>query len=227
MATGRIIGAEALLRWAHPQLGMVPPLKFISIAEESGLIVPIGDWIIREACRQGAAWSQAGFGDVKISVNVSSHQLTGERIVGVVRCALSETRFSPSCLVLELTESMLMKDAESSIELLTALKSLGIALSIDDFGTGYSSLSYLKRFPLDELKIDRSFVSDIPGDATDLAIVKATIALAAAMDLRVVAEGVETAVQLQALRELGCQTYQGYLFSPPVPAASFQTLLCA
>ena len=224
LQTNSVVGAEALLRWQHPELGLLPPLTFISIAEESGLIVSIGDWIIAEACRQGAAWCAQGLGDLRIAVNVSSYQLNSERILGVIKSALDQSGFAPSSLILELTESLLMNDAASSIQMLEKLKALGACLSIDDFGTGYSSLSYLKRFPLDELKIDRSFVSGLPADETDVSIVRAIIALAHSLNLKVVAEGVETIEQLDALRVLNCATYQGYFFSRALPAGDFATL---
>ena len=225
IATDRIKAAEALLRWQHPQLGLVSPGEFIGIAEESGLIVPIGDWVIQEACRQGAEWAQRGIDGLTIAVNVSSYQVAGDRLLGIVRHALDSTGFRSSCLVLELTESMLMRNPEDSLRLLAALKEVGPLLSIDDFGTGYSSLSYLKRFPLDELKIDRSFVSGIPGDETDVSIVRAILALAESLGLKTVAEGVETQPQLGALRALGCDTYQGYLCSTPQPPEAFVKLI--
>jgi diguanylate cyclase (GGDEF)-like protein len=219
--TGHVVGAEALLRWRHPTLGLVPPGQFIPIAEESRLVVPIGEWVIREACRQSAQWNRQGLGGLKLSVNVAGPQLTEGDLLQVVRSALADSGVDPRQLVLELTETMLMTNASASLELLGALKALGPVLSVDDFGTGYSSLSYLKRFPVSELKIDRSFVTGISTDTTDAAIVRAIIALAHSLELQVVAEGVETQPQLAELAELGCDQYQGYLFSPPVPAEDF------
>jgi len=223
--TGRISGAEALVRWQHPQRGLVPPLEFIPIAEDNGMIVEIGEWILLEVCRQSVEWTNSGLRPLRLAVNISSHQLSGNRILEVLGDALTSTRCTAANLVLELTESMLMSNAESAIALLSALKALGPSLSIDDFGTGYSSLSYLKRFPLDELKIDRSFVMNLPDDETDVSIVRAIVALAHALELKVVAEGVEERKQLDTLAELGCETFQGYYFSRPVPAGEFRKLV--
>jgi len=225
VASGAITATEALLRWQHPRLGLVSPGQFIGIAEESGLIVPIGDWVIEEACRQGSRWAQEGLAGFTIAVNVSSYQVSGDRLLGIVRHALETACYHNASLVLELTESMLMRNPEQSLRLLGALKEIGPQLSIDDFGTGYSSLSYLKRFPLDELKIDRSFVSGIPEDETDVSIVRAILALAESLGLKTVAEGVETQAQLDALRALGCDTYQGYFCSVPLPPDEFAKLV--
>jgi len=223
--TGRVIGAEALLRWQHADLGLVPPGEFIPIAEETGLIVSIGDWVLREACRQAAAWRAAGLGSIRIAVNVASQQFRVNALVKTIREALEQHDLDGDALALELTESALMEKPKACIAALEELKGLGLRLSIDDFGTGYSSLSYLRRFPLDELKIDRSFVMDIPASVDDAAIVAAIISMAHSLSLSVVAEGVETVDQLSFLRGLGCDECQGFLFSRAVPADSFADLL--
>jgi diguanylate cyclase (GGDEF)-like protein len=222
--TGHITGAEALLRWNHPELGMVSPAEFIPIAEECGLITEIGEWVLQAACEQCARWEQAGYPPLKISINVSRPQLAQNRLLEVLQSLQVSNRLGRNRIVLELTESLLMDDAEASIRMLSALRDMGMALSLDDFGTGYSSLAYLKRFPLDELKIDRSFVQAVPGSAADAAIVQTIIVLARSLGLRVVAEGVETEAQLRFLAELGCDEYQGFLYSRPVPVAQFERL---
>ncbi|WP_169262196.1 putative bifunctional diguanylate cyclase/phosphodiesterase [Aromatoleum diolicum] len=223
-ASGTLTGAEALLRWRHPARGLVPPAEFIPIAEETGLIVPIGAWVLEQACRQVMEWAQRVPSGFRISVNLSVRQLQGD-VDETVREVLAATGADPSKIELELTESMLMGDTERAIALMDTLAGFGVQLALDDFGTGYSSLAYLKRFPIHKLKIDRSFVSDLPGDRGAIAIVQATIALAHSLGLTVVAEGVETAGQLEFLREAGCGECQGYLFGPPVPAAQFATML--
>jgi diguanylate cyclase (GGDEF)-like protein len=215
--TSTVVGAEALLRWQHPELGTTSPVEFIPIAEECGVIVPLGEWVLETACRQGRIWQDQGF-NIWIAVNLSARQLRDALLVSRVRRVLAKTGMDPSNLKLELTESMLMRREKEVTVLLKELKSLGIGLSIDDFGTGYSSLTYLKQFPLDNLKIDRSFIRGIPADRDDLAITGATIALAHSLGLKVVAEGVETEAHLESLREHGCDEIQGYLFSPPVTA---------
>jgi PAS domain S-box-containing protein len=216
-----IIGMEALLRWRQPDAGLISPAEFIPIAEEIGLIVPIGEWVVHEACRQAAAWRAAGLPALTVSVNLSAAQFKQRRLVQNIRRALDLTKLDSSCLEIELTESILVEDTEASTVLLAQLKDLGVRLSIDDFGTGYSSLSYLKRFALDALKIDRSFVRDLTTDSNDAAIVSATIALAHNLRLGVVAEGVETQLQAEILREQGCDEAQGFLFSRPLPADDF------
>ena len=224
--TERIVGVEALLRWQHPQRGMVAPLEFIPLAEATGLIVPIGTWVIEQACREAARWRRS-FPDrplLVVSVNVSVRQFR-PGLVDVVARALSASGAEPGAMCLELTESLLMHDVEGSVALLGELVGLGVALSIDDFGTGYSSLAYLKRFPLHELKIDKSFVDGLGRDTNDTAIVAAVVALAHALELSVVAEGVETADQVQRLRTLGCQQAQGYHFARPGPAETIDALL--
>lgn len=221
----QIIGAEALIRWQYKKLGLIPPLKFIPIAEETGLIVPIGEWVIRTACKQVASWQEAGFTDLRMAVNISARQFTDSDIVKVVLDAVIQTNIEPQHLEVEITESMLMEDTSINISALKELKEHGVHISIDDFGTGYSSLSYLKRFHIDALKIDQSFVRDITTDSDDAAIASAVIALGQSLHLTVVAEGVETEEQLSFLKKQGCHEAQGYLFSKPVPAEDFAQLL--
>ncbi|MBC7500977.1 MAG: EAL domain-containing protein [Herminiimonas sp.] len=223
--TGKVVGMEALIRWNHPHLGMVPPLRFIGLAEETGLIVPIGAWVIRTACRQNRAWQQAGLGDLRISVNLSARQFYQKDLVQSVAAMLRETHLSPRLLGIELTESLVMTDVDHAVSILGELKALGVKLSIDDFGTGYSSLSYLKRFPIDVLKIDQSFVRDITVDRDDAAIVVSIISLAHNLRLQVIAEGVETIEQLTFLHDHACDEMQGYYFSRPLDAKAFEALL--
>ncbi|MGV7211299.1 EAL domain-containing protein [Oxalobacteraceae bacterium A2-2] len=213
--SGAVVGVEALLRWRHPELGMVAPDRFIGLAEETGLIVPIGAWVLRTACLQARAWQEAGHGPLRVAVNLSPRQFAEAGLADQVAAVLAETGLAPACLDLELTEGLFMNDVGQAVEQLQRLKALGVAISIDDFGTGYSSLSYLRRFPIDVLKIDRSFVSDIAGD--EAAIVDSIIALAHNLALKVIAEGVETAAQLDYLRGHGCDEYQGYYLSPALP----------
>jgi diguanylate cyclase (GGDEF)-like protein len=225
IATNRVRSAEALLRWRHPTRGMVPPNVFIPMAEETGLILPIGEWVLREACRQMREWLDAGMTPVRIAVNLSAKQFQDVDLACVVRSALIDAKLEPGYLELELTESALMSNAEESAATLESLSAMGVHVSIDDFGTGYSSLSYLRRFPLDKLKIDRSFIRDLLTNTDDASIVRAIISLAHSLRLRVVAEGVETPQQLEFLRELGCDQYQGYFCSPAVPAKEFFSLV--
>jgi len=225
MKTGKICGMEALIRWQHPELGMVPPGRFVSIAEETGLIVPIGAWVMRTACAQNKAWQDAGFDKLRVAVNLSARQFSAPDLIEGLEQVLLDTGLEPKYLEIELTESLFMSDVTPAVELLHRMKALGVNLSIDDFGTGYSSLSYLSRFPIDVLKIDRSFVADITRDANDEAIVTSIIALAHNLKLAVIAEGVETAEQLDYLRRHGCDEMQGYYFSRPVAAAEFEQLL--
>jgi len=225
VASGRIIGAEALIRWDCPGKGLIPPDSFISIAEETGLIIPIGQWILAEACRQNSAWQRAGLPPISISVNLSPIQFRHAGLVSSVADALAQAELDPAYLELELTESFVMQDAERINVAMQALKKLGVDIAVDDFGTGYSSLSYLKRFPVDRLKIDKSFVRDIDSDPDDTAIVRAIITLGHALGLRVVAEGVETPAHLEFLQRHGCDELQGYYFSRPVPAAGMEALL--
>jgi diguanylate cyclase (GGDEF)-like protein/PAS domain S-box-containing protein len=224
-AGGDIAGFEALLRWNSPERGMVSPLQFVSIAEETGLIVPIGEWALRAACAQLARWHAAGFPALTLAVNVSARQFQQSDLVGVVRRALQSAGLQPKDLTLEITESVLMQEVDLTAQTLRELSQSGVGLSVDDFGTGYSSLSYVKRFPVDTLKIDRSFVRDIPGDADDVAIAAAIIAMAHTLGLGVVAEGVETAEQLFFLSAHGCDAFQGYLFSRPLTAEAATLLL--
>jgi diguanylate cyclase (GGDEF)-like protein/PAS domain S-box-containing protein len=219
--SGAVIGCEALVRWQSPEEGMIPPARFIPLAEETGLIVPLGEWVLRTACAQALAWLDAGLPPLVMAVNLSGRQLQSRDVVERVAAILQETGLPAAHLKLELTESMIMGRPEQSVELLRSLKSLGLRLSIDDFGTGYSSLAYLKRFPLDELKIDRGFVRDIPHDLNDGEIAAAIIAMARNLNLKVVAEGVETVAQQAFLAAQGCGAFQGYLFSRPLPAADF------
>ncbi|MCA1246293.1 EAL domain-containing protein [Massilia sp. MS-15] len=225
LTSGQIVGMEALLRWQHPELGMVPPGRFIGIAEETGLIVQIGAWVLRTACAQNKAWQDAGLGRLRVAVNLSARQFGAADLIASLESVLADTRLDPECLEIELTESLFMSDVTPAVDLLHRMKSLGVSLSIDDFGTGYSSLSYLSRFPIDVLKIDRSFVADITHDANDAAIVTSIIALAHNLKLAVIAEGVETLEQLDYLRSHGCDEMQGYYFSKPLPAAEFEQLL--
>jgi diguanylate cyclase (GGDEF)-like protein/PAS domain S-box-containing protein len=225
LASGEIVGMEALIRWEHPELGMVPPARFVGVAEETGLIVPIGAWVMRTACAQNKAWQEAGLPRLRVAVNLSARQFGAPGLVESIERVLADTGLEPGCLEIELTESLFMSDVTPAVELLHRMKALGVNLSIDDFGTGYSSLSYLSRFPIDVLKIDRSFVADITHDANDAAIVTSIIALAHNLKLSVIAEGVETAEQLAYLRDHGCDEMQGYYFSAPLPAAEFAQLL--
>jgi PAS domain S-box-containing protein/diguanylate cyclase (GGDEF)-like protein len=223
---GTIVSAEALLRWRHPERGFVPPNEFIPLAEETGLIVEMGEWVLHQVCCQLETWRRAGLPVVPVAVNLSAHQFT-ERIVGTVRGVLDDCGLEPGLLELELTESASMADADKSVALLAQLKAMGIRLAIDDFGTGYSNLNYLKRFPVDRLKLDRSFVHDLENDPDDLAIARAVIAMAHGLRLSVVAEGVETRGQLALLADLGCDLVQGWLFSRAVPGEEFARMLAA
>jgi len=225
LETGAIIGVEALIRWHHSERGLVPPAQFIPVAEECGFIVPIGRWVLREACHQAKAWQDSGLRPVRISVNVSAVELRSSDFVAGVRDILTETGLDPRYLELELTETFLMQDSKSTVAVLRALKGMGVQLALDDFGTGYSSLSYLKRFPIDTLKIDRSFVRDLTTDADDASIVTAVIGMGKSLHIGVVAEGVETREQLAFLREQSCPEGQGYYFSRPVAAEEFTQLL--
>ena len=220
-----IVGVEALVRWQHPQLGLVPPGDFIPLAEETGLILPIGEWVLREACRQNRAWQDKGFACMRVGVNISARQFQQQHLAETVMRILEETDLGPECLELELTESSIMSNAEATIVVLTKLQTKGIAISVDDFGTGFSSLSYLKRLPIDSLKVDQSFVRDLATDPDDDALVMAIVSLAHTLRLRVVAEGVETAEQLRFLRLLRCDEIQGYLISKPLPVEGIERLL--
>jgi diguanylate cyclase (GGDEF)-like protein/PAS domain S-box-containing protein len=221
---GGVIGAEALVRWMHPEHGLISPAKFIPLAEETGLILPLGEWVLREACSQAARWHENGY-PIKVSVNLSARQFRQVNFVETVAMALTQSKLTANWLDLELTESAIIENGNAAVDMLARLKELGVSLSVDDFGTGYSSLSYLRQFPVDVLKIDRSFIQQIERDPKDQAVVRAIIELAHALSLRVTGEGVETEGQRSLLRRLGCNVMQGFLVSPPVPAAKFATLL--
>jgi diguanylate cyclase (GGDEF)-like protein/PAS domain S-box-containing protein len=225
LQTGEITGAEALIRWMHPDRGLVSPLQFIPIAEESGLILSIGQWVLGEACRQAKEWIDAGLPATPVSVNVSSVEFRSDTFLDSLRAVLKDSGLNPCYLELELTESVLMQHAEASASALSGLKSIGVRLAVDDFGTGYSSLSYLKRFPIDSLKIDQSFVNDIITDADNATIVTAVISMAKSLRQRVIAEGVETEEQVAFLQAHACDEAQGYYFSKPVIAQEFAKLL--
>ncbi|GAB4255975.1 MAG: hypothetical protein Kow0065_04470 [Methylomicrobium sp.] len=225
LADGSLIGAEALLRWNHCEHGMIAPDKFIPIAEDSGLIIAIGEWVLLTACRQAKQWLDAGLEFQSIAVNLSGAQIERSDILATVRRVLAKTGLPPRCLELEITETYIMKQAKRNIGVMEGLRALGVSLAIDDFGTGQSSLGYLKRLPVDKLKIDRSFVMDIPQDGNDIAITRAILALGHSLKLTVLAEGVETAEQAAFLKELKCDEAQGYYFSRPLDAESFRTRL--
>ena len=223
--TGEITGVEALVRWQHPDQGLISPAKFLPLAEETGLIVPIGEWVLRTACNRNRAWRESGLPPVRVAVNLSARQFRDKRLLEMVRQILEDTGLEAEILELEITESSAMGDVDYTIATLQTLKTLGVQLSIDDFGTGYSSLSYLQRFPIDMLKIDQSFVHEGSVDSDDAAITRAIVALAHSLGLKVIAEGVETEDQLAFLRSLACDEIQGFLSSPPVPADKVEMLL--
>ena len=225
MATGEVIGAEALVRWRHPEFGVLPPAKFIGLAEDTGMIVEIGDFVLRTACAQTRAWQDRGFGRLRIAVNVSARHFRQANFLDRVVQTLRDTRLDPVCLELELTETSIMENPEAAAVLLSKIRKLGARVAIDDFGTGYSSLSYLKRLPIDTVKLDRSFVKVATSHPDDAALVIAIITLAHDLGLKVIAEGVETEEQMNFLRLLRCDEAQGYLFSKPVPAEDFESTL--
>jgi diguanylate cyclase (GGDEF)-like protein/PAS domain S-box-containing protein len=225
LKTGGITGVEALLRWQHPERGLVSPLQFISIAEDCGLMVPIGKWVLLESCRQAKAWQEAGLLPVEMAVNVSSVEFRNDKFLEGISTMLKETGLEPRYLELELTESVLMQHAEFSVPVLQRLKAIGVRLAIDDFGTGYSSLSYLRQFPIDTLKVDQSFIHEINADTDEATIISAVINMGCHLKHRVIAEGVETAEQVAFLRAHGCDEGQGYYFAPPMPALETAKLL--
>ncbi len=224
-STKQMHSVEALIRWRHPVHGLVPPDQFIPLAEESGLIVSIGEWVLRQACRQVRVWQDRGLAAIRVAVNVSALQFRRLDLVETVRCALSDAGVDARYLEIELTETALMTHPEESVEILERLSRMGVIVSVDDFGTGYSSMSYLRRFPIDKLKIDRSFINNLMTSADDASIVRAIISLAHGLRLKVVAEGVETAEQVACLQKLGCDQFQGFYFSRPVTAAAFEELM--
>jgi diguanylate cyclase (GGDEF)-like protein len=226
-STKQIHSVEALIRWRHPKHGLIAPDEFIPLAEETGLIVPIGEWVFREACRQVRAWQEQGLPLVRVAVNVSALQFRRLNLVDTVRDALADAHLNARYLEIEITESAVMTNPEESVEILERLSRMGVVVSVDDFGTGYSSMSYLRRFPIDKLKIDRSFISNLMTSADDASIVRAIISLAHGLRLKVVAEGVETADQVAFLQKLGCDQYQGFYFSPPVTATALEELMRA
>jgi diguanylate cyclase (GGDEF)-like protein/PAS domain S-box-containing protein len=225
LQTGLITGVEALVRWQHPELGLVSPVHFISIAEESGLIVPLSQWVLKQACLQNLAWQKQGLPKLRVAVNLSARQFLDDNLLSDTVATLHEVGMSPEMLEFEVTESMMMQNPEKAVQALTELRQLGIRIAIDDFGIGYSSLSHLKQFPIDIIKIDRSFIKDIPGDKADEAITEAIIAMGKSLKIAIVAEGVETARQLHFLRDRGCDYIQGYFFSRPVHANDFAALI--
>ncbi|HEY7877049.1 MAG TPA: GGDEF domain-containing phosphodiesterase, partial [Gemmatimonadaceae bacterium] len=226
LQTGEVKGVEALVRWMHPDRGMMTPVQFIPLAEETGLIVPLGRWVLREACRQAQLWQdrRESGAPLTLTVNVSGYQLQHEGVVADVRGALDDSGLDPHRLVLEITESVLMQQNETILERLRALKAVGVRLAIDDFGTGYSSLGYLQRFPIDILKIDKAFVDDIGAAGTEPALVRAIIALGDTLQLQTIAEGIELKQQWHGLQELGCEMGQGYLFARPVSVSQIDAM---
>jgi EAL domain-containing protein (putative c-di-GMP-specific phosphodiesterase class I) len=221
--TGRLTGFEALLRWQHPERGLVPPSEFVPLAEETGLIVRIGEWVLRAACREAARWP----GELSLAVNLSPVQFKSQRLLDAVRDALAQSGLNPARLELEITEGVLLQESGTTLAILHALRRLGVRIAMDDFGTGYSSLSYLRSFPFDKLKIDKSFVRGLFSSADCAAIVRAVAALGASLGISTTAEGVETAEQMGRIREEGCTEAQGYLFSRPVPASEVERPILA
>jgi EAL domain-containing protein (putative c-di-GMP-specific phosphodiesterase class I) len=225
LRTGRVIGLEALIRWQHPELGMILPRRFISVAEETGLIVGIGQWVLRTACAQNKAWQDQGLARVPVAVNVSAVQLRQEDLASEVQKVLADTRLEPNYLVLELTDSVMIPDVQSVKDIVSEIHRIGVRITLDNFGTGYSSLSYLHRFPIDTLPVARSFVREITSDDNDAAIVRATVGLARSLGMKILTKGVETEEQLALLRAWGCDMMQGYLFSKPLPPDELAELL--
>jgi EAL domain-containing protein (putative c-di-GMP-specific phosphodiesterase class I) len=218
LGSGEIIGFEALLRWHHPERGEVSPATFIPLAEETGLIIPIGEWVLREACREAAGWSKP----LKIAVNLSPVQFTAGNLAELVTSALAHSGLDPNRLDLEITEGVLVKDAEGALKVLNSLKALGVKISMDDFGTGYSSLSYFRQFPFDKVKIDQGFIQDMEENAQSRAIIKAIVGLAKGLDIAILAEGVETEKQMDMLKRTGCEQIQGFAISRPAPIEAFR-----
>jgi EAL domain-containing protein (putative c-di-GMP-specific phosphodiesterase class I) len=225
VSSARIVGVEALVRWHHPERGIISPTEFIPLAEETGLIVPIGEWVLRTACRQAMAWQALGKQPLRVAVNLSAKQFKDENLTQIVLSALDDTGLPPHLLELELTEGTLMDDARATMVTLEQLRGIGVYLSIDDFGTGYSSMNYLKRFDVRALKIDKSFISGLPQDSENAAITRAIIAMAHGLKMAVVAEGVETDAQLVLLEEYGCDMVQGYYLGHPSPPESISLML--
>ncbi|MEJ2372371.1 MAG: EAL domain-containing protein, partial [Sulfurimonas sp.] len=221
LSTGTIIGAEALIRWVHPKLGMIPPMQFIPIAESSGLIVEIGQWVIEEACRQAAHWHQNGM-KISVAINISAVQFKRGDLLTTISDALVQSQLDPTYLELELTESIMMHDVETTLQTVKSLKTLGLLQSIDDFGTGYSSLAYLKRFAVDKLKIDQSFVRGVLQDREDAVIIKAIVQMASSLNFKTIAEGVEDVNVLEIIKSYGCDEVQGYYFAKPMEALDFE-----
>jgi len=223
--SGNITSMEALLRWAHPDLGIIAPAEFIPLAEDSGLIIPLGEWVLKEACRQNKQWQERGYFNLRVAVNLSGHQLQHKDFIATVQRVLDETGLQPEYLELEITETVIMQHPEYVVGVLCQVRDMGIHISIDDFGTGYSSLSHLKKFSVNTLKIDKSFVKDIDTNETDAAIASAIVSMGNSLNLRVVAEGVETEAQFTILQDTHCDEVQGYLFSRPLPAAEVVTFI--
>jgi EAL domain-containing protein (putative c-di-GMP-specific phosphodiesterase class I) len=225
LRTGRVFAVEALVRWQHPTLGLLSPIKFIPLAEETGLIVPLGDWILHEACRRNKAWQDAGLPPLSVCVNVSTRQFREKNLVGRVVNALRESGLAAKYLELEITESLIMQDVDRAVLTMKELQRLGVQLAIDDFGTGYSSLNALKTFPVARLKIDKSFIKNLASNDSDKAVASAVISLGQKLNLRVIAEGVETIEQVAILRDNNCDECQGYYFSKPVSFEAIADLL--
>ncbi|MBN1472485.1 MAG: GGDEF domain-containing protein, partial [Syntrophaceae bacterium] len=223
--TGEITGVEALLRWKSPDLGSVSPTQFIPVAEETGLIVPIGRWVLKTACAQNVVWQRQGLPPIKMAVNLSLRQLMDDKLMEDIKAALDESGMEPNLLELEITESMIMFKTDRMMDVLTKIKSMGVQLALDDFGTGYSSLAQIKHLPIDTLKVDRSFVRNLPHDSEDRAIIEAIIAMGKTLSLNVIAEGVETVDQDKFLREHVCNEMQGFYFSKPIAPDQFADLL--
>jgi EAL domain-containing protein (putative c-di-GMP-specific phosphodiesterase class I) len=220
--SGEVIGAEALVRWLHPDRGMVSPAQFIPLAEETGLVIPLGEWVLRESCRQWRSWVDAGLPVGRVSVNLSTRQFLMPDLCDVIRGALDDTGLPSELLELEVTESMVMRDVQRAVQTMQRIKDMGISLAMDDFGTGHASLNYLRRFPIDTLKVDQAFVRNLGTSTEDTIIASVIISLGKALRLNVVAEGVETELQLQVLRQWRCDELQGYLYSRPLPAVEFE-----